>query len=53
MIAWILLGVDLVAMIVPFAVVPVASALTGAPGAALFERAFDGIAPARRARGTG
>ena len=42
-----------IAMIVPFGVVPLVSAFTRAPDVALIARAFDGVIPARRARGTG
>ncbi len=42
-----------IAMIVPFGVVPLVSAFTRAPDAALLARAFDGIVQARRARGAG
>lgn len=41
-----------IAMIVPFAVVPLVSAFTQAPDPALIARAFDGIGQARRLRGT-
>jgi hypothetical protein len=42
-----------IAMIAPFGVVPLASALTRAPDADLISRSFDGIVQARRASGTG
>ena len=42
-----------IAMIVPFGVVPLVSAFTRAPDAALIARAFDGIVPARRAKAAG
>jgi SSS family solute:Na+ symporter len=42
-----------IAMIVPFGVVPLASALTRAPGAELISRAFDGIVRAGRGSGAG
>jgi SSS family solute:Na+ symporter len=42
-----------IAMIVPFGVVPLVSAFTRAPDAALIARAFNGIVPAGRASGTG